>query len=76
MKVYGSHGYAIGKVKEVYLAQDKIYGLLIKVDRHLSYAIGKRNLLIVHKHIYSIADVVMLDKESSEHIEKIRLAKK
>jgi sporulation protein YlmC with PRC-barrel domain len=71
--VYGADGQKIGKVREIYLEENKsrIYGWLIKVDKNNAKKIKKKNILVRHKHVESIKHIMILDKRVSEHLEKL-----
>lgn len=72
IKVYGSDGNKIGKIKEIYLEDKraKIYGWLIKVDKNISREIKKKEVLIKHKHVESIKNIMIIDKRVSEKLRK------
>ncbi|MDP1688646.1 MAG: PRC-barrel domain-containing protein, partial [bacterium] len=57
-KVYVSHGDYIGKIEDVMLGDNKIYGLKIKLDKK-KFA-GKR-ILVRWKHVKSCGEIVMID---------------
>jgi sporulation protein YlmC with PRC-barrel domain len=68
LKVYGSNGKIIGKVEEVYLEDYKISGWMVKLEKKTAKTFGIKNVLIKHQHVYSIGEVMILDKFSSEHL--------
>ena len=71
IQVYAGNGKSIGKVKEVYLKGNKIDSWLIKVKKNIAKKIKKKNILVKHKHVLGIGDVMIIKEKVSEHLEKL-----
>jgi sporulation protein YlmC with PRC-barrel domain len=68
--VYAENGDKIGKVKEVYLENYKIYGWLIKLDKKIAKKIMKKKILIKHKYVKSIGKIMIIEEKVAEHLDK------
>jgi sporulation protein YlmC with PRC-barrel domain len=73
IRVYSSNGNKIGRINKVYidLSKSRIYGLLVKLEKNIYKKFGSRNIIIKYKHIRSIKDVAVIDKTSSNYLERI-----
>jgi sporulation protein YlmC with PRC-barrel domain len=70
LKVYSSGGDFIGKIKNVYIKGQRISGWIIELDEKIAKKSGKKHILLGQKHITSIGSIVIIDKASTEHLEK------
>jgi sporulation protein YlmC with PRC-barrel domain len=72
LKVYGEDGADVGKIKKIYLEKNKpkIYGWVILLNKNLSKKIKRKKVLIRHKHVKSIKQIMILEEKVSEHLEK------
>jgi len=68
--VYGADGDKIGKIKEIYLEKNKIYGWLITLDKSVSKKMRKKEILIKHKHVHSIKHIMIIDDIATDHLKK------
>ena len=69
-EVYAENGNKIGKIKEVYLENNNIYGWLIKPEKKISKKIRKKQILIKHKYIKSIGKIMIIEEKIAEHLDK------
>jgi sporulation protein YlmC with PRC-barrel domain len=63
MPVYSFGGNKIGIIEEVILEDYKIYGWLVKPDKRFNM---KKNILIKHRDVHAIKDVLIVDKRIEE----------
>jgi sporulation protein YlmC with PRC-barrel domain len=70
-EVYGDNGDKIGRIKEVYIGDYKVYGWMIKLNKSISKKIRKKMILVKQKYIKSIGKIVIIDKRVAEHLEKL-----
>ena len=56
-KVYVSHGDYIGKIGDVMLGRNRIYGLKIKLDKKF----GNRKIAFKWKHVKSCGEIVIIE---------------
>ncbi|MFH1290098.1 MAG: hypothetical protein ABIH92_01700 [Nanoarchaeota archaeon] len=71
LDVYSYDGHKIGKVKEAYLGDVKVYGYLVKLEKKLARRISKKSLLMNNKHVTSVKEIVLIDKQASRHFEDL-----
>ena len=69
LKVYTSDGNKIGRLEDVRLGDDEIYGWFIRLNRKYYKKMRVRAILIRNKHINAIGNILILDGDASEHIE-------
>jgi sporulation protein YlmC with PRC-barrel domain len=67
--VYSSNGNKLGMVDEVYLQENKVFGWKIMLDENIAKNMEKRAVVVRHKHVRSIKDVMVLDQKSSDYLE-------
>ncbi len=72
MKVYAENGNHIGKVKDVCLKNKdpKIYGWIIVLDKKTAGKFGKREILLRHKHVKSLSEIMIVEEEVYNHLDK------
>ena len=70
-EVYAENGDKIGKIKEIYLEKNKVYGWLIKPDKKISRKLRKKKLLIRHKYVKSIGKIMIIEEKVAEHLDKL-----
>jgi len=77
MEVYSSEGNKIGVIKEVYIEDNKqkVYGWLIKIKRKLAKKIGKKFILVKHNLVFSIEQIMIIDKKVLEYLENFNSMK-
>lgn len=73
LEVYSSNGEKIGKIKEIYLEDEKskIYGWLIKADKKFARKINHKKILILQKNIESIKEVMIVNLDLKKIMSKI-----
>ncbi|MBS3090946.1 PRC-barrel domain-containing protein, partial [Candidatus Pacearchaeota archaeon] len=71
MKVYSSAGIKIGKIKEVMLKGNKIYGWIISLDKKIIKNVKAKNILVKHEHVTSLKDILIINEKIIENLEKI-----
>ncbi|MEI6849457.1 MAG: PRC-barrel domain-containing protein [archaeon] len=73
--IYSENGNLLGKVKEVYVKDYKIYGWLIepnkKIVKKIVKKIKNKKILIKHEHIKSIGEVMIIKEEFAEYLENV-----
>jgi len=67
LEVYSEDGNKIGTIKDALITKNKIYGWLIKPDKRIAEKI-KKNVLIKHKDIIAIKQIMIVNKKISEHL--------
>jgi len=74
LKVCSENGKNIGKIKDVYLEvnQIKVYGWLIQLDKKIAKKIKNKNMLIKHKYVKSINDIMIVDEKVSKYLDKTK----
>ncbi len=70
-EVYAENGDKIGKIIEVYLEKNRVYGWLIKPDKKISKKLRKKKFLITHKDVKSIGNIMIISERVAEHLEKL-----
>ena len=70
--VYGSDGKKIGKVKDIYLEDNRIYGWFIIVDKKLSKKIKIKKILVKHKYVKSISHIMIIDEDILNNIKRLK----
>jgi len=73
LHVFSEEGIKIGIVKDISLKKNKIYQWLIKPDRKLNKKIKTKKILLNHKHVQSINEIIIIDKQVSKHLKKNKL---
>lgn len=67
-EIYSESGDKIGKINNIYLQENKIYGLMIKVNKKLSKKIKK--ITVDYKHVKSVSDVVIIEERVLDYLKK------
>jgi sporulation protein YlmC with PRC-barrel domain len=68
-EVFAENGNKIGKIKEVYLENQRVYGWLIKPYKKISKKVKKKKILISQKHVKSIGKIMIIEEKVAEHLE-------
>ena len=68
-EVYSENSNRIGKVIDAYIKNNAIYGWLIKVNWGIRKKIKTKKILIRHKYLVSIGNIVIINKEVYEYLE-------
>jgi sporulation protein YlmC with PRC-barrel domain len=68
LDVFSVNGEKIGKIKEVNLEDNKIKSWLIQLNKKLLKHTRKKNILVKHKYVKSIGDVIIIQGEISNYL--------
>ncbi|MEI6058917.1 MAG: PRC-barrel domain-containing protein [archaeon] len=73
LKVYSENGKYIGRLKEAYLedGNTRVYGYLIKLNKKMAKKLGKKNILVRHKHIRAAKHIMLIEEKIAEHLENL-----
>lgn len=66
--VYSSSGEKIGKVVDIYINQNMVYGWMIEVEKNIAKEIEKEKILVRHEFVQSIGEVMILHEKIEEKI--------
>ena len=67
-KVYTDSGHYMGKIKEIVLEQNKIYGLNIKLDKKFKF---NKNVMVKYLNVKDVGEVLIIDNRILELLEKL-----
>ncbi len=70
-KVYSLSGNYLGNVEEVYVKENRIDSIAIELTNAAAKTLGARKILMKWRHVHSAKDVVIINKDGSDHIESI-----
>jgi len=68
-EVYAENGERIGKIKEVYIEENKVYGWLIEPSKKLTKKTKKKKILILNKNVKSIGEIMVVEEKVAEHLD-------
>ena len=72
LMVYSSDGKKVGKILDIYLFHNKIYGWLIKIRWKIRKKLKIKKILVKHKDVVGIKDVLIIDKKILEYLEHLK----
>lgn len=70
LSVYSSDGHQIGKIKEIYLKKNRVSKWLIKLDKKIKKKRNKKQILIKHKNVESMNEIMIIDKKINDFLNK------
>ena len=73
LRVYAENGDYIGKVKEAVLENkgSNIYGWVICLNKKMKNKIRRKNILINHKQVKSISNIMIVDEKVLERLKEL-----
>jgi len=73
LRVYAENGDYVGKIKEAVLENkgSNIYGWVIRPDKKMKSKIRRKNILINHKQVKSISNIMIVDEKVLERLKEL-----
>jgi len=72
LNVFGEDGTKIGKIKEIYLNKNRIYGWMIILDKKIRRKTKLKKILLKQRYVKSVKDVLIIKERVAEHLEKYK----